>query len=126
MPEFGFDGDMPVGRLAVRSPLRRRRALPPLQCPIPAHTPDSIACLIDDALFPGNSIFMPDGGTARCNVQRGDAHALYRSIRRRFELPDATCLFVCHDYRPGSCAPACETTIAEEKAGNIHVGGNGR
>ena len=124
VPEFGFDGDMPVGRLAVRSPLRRRRALPPLQCPIPAHTPDSIAYLIGDALSPDDSIFMPDGGTARCDLPGGDAHALYRSIRRLFELPDATRVFVCHDYGPGGRAPACETTIAEEKAGNIHVGGS--
>ncbi len=67
---------------------------------------------------------MPDGGTARCDFPGGDAHALYRSIRHLFELPGATRVFVCHDYGPGGRAPACETTIAEEKAGNIHVGGS--
>lgn len=89
---------------------------------VPGHTNDSVAYRIGDALFVGDSIFMPDGGTARCDFPGGDAHTLYRSIQRLFALPDDTRVFVCHDYAPGDRAYACETTIAAQKAGNIHVG----
>lgn len=88
---------------------------------VPGHTNDSIAYRVGDALFVGDSIFMPDGGTARCDFPGGDARLLYRSIRRLFALPDETRVFVCHDYAPGGRAYACETTIAAQKAGNIHV-----
>lgn len=88
---------------------------------VPGHTSDSIAYRIGDALFVGDSIFMPDGGTARCDFPGGDARMLYRSIRRMFALPGDTRVFVCHDYAPGGRAYACETTIAAQKAGNIHV-----
>jgi glyoxylase-like metal-dependent hydrolase (beta-lactamase superfamily II) len=88
---------------------------------VPGHTSDSIAYRIGDALFVGDSIFMPDGGTARCDFPGGDARTLYRSIRRMFALPGDTRVFVCHDYAPGGRAYACETTIAAQKAGNIHV-----
>lgn len=88
---------------------------------VPGHTPDSIAYLVGDALFPGDSIFMPDGGTARCDFPGGDAAQLYRSIQRLYALPDATRVFVCHDYGPDGRAVACETTIGAQKAGNIHV-----
>ena len=88
---------------------------------VPGHTSDSIAYRIGDALFVGDSIFMPDGGTARCDFPGGDARMLYRSIQRMFALPDDTRVFVCHDYAPGGRAYACETTIAAQKAGNIHV-----
>ena len=88
---------------------------------VPGHTNDSVAYRIGDALFVGDSIFMPDGGTARCDFPGGDAHMLYRSIQRLFALPDDTRVFVCHDYAPGGRAYACETTIAAQKAGNIHV-----
>jgi glyoxylase-like metal-dependent hydrolase (beta-lactamase superfamily II) len=88
---------------------------------VPGHTSDSIAYRIGDALFVGDSIFMPDGGTARCDFPGGDARTLYRSIQRMFALPDETRVFVCHDYAPGGRAHACETTIAAQKAGNIHV-----
>jgi glyoxylase-like metal-dependent hydrolase (beta-lactamase superfamily II) len=89
--------------------------------PVPGHTSDSVAYLIGDALFTGDSLFMPDGGTARCDFPGGDAHLLYRSIQRLFELPDATRVFVCHDYGPGGRDAACETSIGEQKRGNIHV-----
>lgn len=89
---------------------------------VPGHTNDSVAYRIGDTLFVGDSIFMPDGGTARCDFPGGDAHTLYRSIQRLFALPDDTRVFVCHDYAPGGRAYACETTIAAQKAGNIHVG----
>ena len=88
---------------------------------VPGHTNDSVAYRIGDALFVGDSIFMPDGGTARCDFPGGDARTLYRSIHRLFALPDDTRVFVCHDYAPGGRAYACETTIAAQKAGNIHV-----
>lgn len=88
---------------------------------VPGHTSDSNAYLIGDALFTGDSLFMPDGGTARCDFPGGDAATLYRSIRRLFDLPDATRVFVCHDYGPGGREVACETTIGEQKRANIHV-----
>ncbi|NOT88978.1 MAG: MBL fold metallo-hydrolase [Lysobacter sp.] len=88
---------------------------------VPGHTNDSVAYRIGDALFVGDSIFMPDGGTARCDFPGGDARTLYRSIHRLFALPDDTRVFVCHDYAPGGRAHACETTIAAQKTGNIHV-----
>ena len=90
--------------------------------PVPGHTSDSNAYLIGDALFTGDSLFMPDGGTARCDFPGGSASTLYRSIRRLFaELPDDTRVFVCHDYGPGGREPACETTIGAQKRDNIHV-----
>ncbi|MFP5374727.1 MAG: MBL fold metallo-hydrolase [Gammaproteobacteria bacterium] len=89
--------------------------------PVPGHTNDSNAYLIGDALFTGDSLFMPDGGTARCDFPGGNARLLYRSIQRLFELPDATRVFVCHDYGPGGREAACETTIGEQKRSNIHV-----
>jgi glyoxylase-like metal-dependent hydrolase (beta-lactamase superfamily II) len=87
----------------------------------PGHTSDSLSYLVGDAVFVGDSIFMPDSGTARCDFPGGDAKLLYASIRRLFELPPATRVFVCHDYRPGGREARCETTIAEERAANIHV-----
>jgi glyoxylase-like metal-dependent hydrolase (beta-lactamase superfamily II) len=89
--------------------------------PVPGHTRDSLAYLIGDALFTGDSLFMPDAGTARCDFPGGDAAMLYRSIQRLYQLPDATRVFICHDYGPGGRAPACETTIGEQKRNNIHV-----
>ena len=88
---------------------------------VPGHTSDSCAYLVGDALFPGDSLFMPDGGTARCDFPGGDAATLYRSIRRMYALPDATRVFVCHDYGPGGRGIACETTIGAQKRGNIHL-----
>lgn len=88
---------------------------------VPGHTPDSVAYLIGDALFTGDSLFMPDAGTARCDFPDGDAATLFRAIRRLFELPDATRVFVCHDYGPGGRAVANETTIGAQRRDNIHV-----
>ena len=89
---------------------------------VPGHTPDSVAYLVDDALFPGDSLFMPDGGTARCDFPGGDAATLYRSIHRLYaKLPDTTRVFVCHDYGPGGRAVACETTLGAQRRDNIHV-----
>ncbi len=88
---------------------------------VPGHTSDSNAFLIGDALFTGDSLFMPDGGTARCDFPGGDAATLYRSIRRMYELPEDTRVFICHDYGPGGRDVACETSIGAQKRGNIHV-----
>jgi len=89
---------------------------------VPGHTSDSCAYLIGDALFTGDSLFMPDGGTARCDFPGGDARTLFRSIRRLFEsLPGDTRVFVCHDYGPGGREVACETTIAAQRRDNIHL-----
>lgn len=88
--------------------------------PVPGHTRDSLAYLIGDALFTGDSLFMPDAGTARCDFPGGDAAMLYHSIQRLYELPGSTRVFVCHDYGNGR-DPACETTIGEQKRSNIHV-----
>jgi glyoxylase-like metal-dependent hydrolase (beta-lactamase superfamily II) len=89
---------------------------------VPGHTRDSLAYLIGDALFTGDSLFMPDAGTARCDFPGGDAATLYRSIRRLYDgLPDDTRMFVCHDYGPGGREVACETTIGDQRRSNIHV-----
>jgi len=87
----------------------------------PGHTSDSLSYLIGDAVFVGDSIFLPDSGTARCDFPGGDAGSLWASIQRLYGLPPATRVFVCHDYAPGGREPRCETTIAAERAGNIHV-----
>jgi glyoxylase-like metal-dependent hydrolase (beta-lactamase superfamily II) len=89
----------------------------------PGHTNDSVSYRIGDALFVGDSLFMPDGGTARCDFPGGSAARLYASIQRLFALPEDTRVFVCHDYAPGGRAPACETTIAAQRDANTHVGG---
>ena len=89
--------------------------------PVPGHTNDSVAYLVGDALFVGDSLFMPDGGTARCDFPGGDAATLYHSIQRLYLLPDETRVFVCHDYGPGGREPRCESSIGEQKHKNIHV-----
>ncbi|MFO1035220.1 MAG: MBL fold metallo-hydrolase [Geminicoccaceae bacterium] len=88
----------------------------------PGHTPACMTYVIGDAAFVGDTLFMPDFGTARCDFPGGDPRQLYRSIRRIFELPDATRLFMCHDYKaPGRDEFACETTVGEERRNNVHV-----
>jgi glyoxylase-like metal-dependent hydrolase (beta-lactamase superfamily II) len=89
---------------------------------VPGHTPADLAYVIGDAVFCGDTIFMPDFGTARADFPGGDAHQLYRSIRRLLSLPAEARLFLCHDYKaPGRDAFAWETTIGAERAGNVHV-----
>ncbi len=88
----------------------------------PGHTPACIAYKIDDAVFVGDTLFMPDYGTARADFPGGDARQLYRSIHKLLSLPDDTRLFMCHDYKaPGRDAYAWETTVAEERKHNKHV-----
>jgi len=85
------------------------------------HTSDSVSYLIGDALFVGDTVFMPDGGSARCDFPGGDASELYRLVQRLYALPPETRVFVCHDYSPGGRAPACETTLAAQRTSNIHL-----
>jgi glyoxylase-like metal-dependent hydrolase (beta-lactamase superfamily II) len=87
----------------------------------PGHTPACATYRVGDCAFVGDTIFMPDYGTARCDFRGGDARTLYRSIRRILALPPETRLFTCHDYAPGGRAFAWESTVAAQRAGNIHV-----
>ena len=88
----------------------------------PGHTPACMTYLIGDAAFVGDTLFMPDYGTARCDFPGGDPRQLYRSIRRLFELPDETRLFLCHDYKaPGRDEFRWETTVGAERRENVHV-----
>jgi glyoxylase-like metal-dependent hydrolase (beta-lactamase superfamily II) len=88
----------------------------------PGHTNDSVSYLIGDAVFVGDTLFMPDGGSARCDFPGGSAARLYASIQRLFQLPASTRMFVCHDYSPGGRPVACETTVGAQREANIHVG----
>ncbi|MES2492687.1 MAG: MBL fold metallo-hydrolase [Pseudomonadota bacterium] len=105
------DGDaLPLGDLAIEV------------MHVPGHTAACVAYRVGDAVFVGDTIFMPDYGSARTDFPGGDARALYRSIRRIFELPPETRLFLCHDYKaPGRDHYAWETTVADQRARNIHV-----
>jgi glyoxylase-like metal-dependent hydrolase (beta-lactamase superfamily II) len=88
----------------------------------PGHTPACVSYRIGDAVFVGDTMFMPDYGTARADFPGGDAHKLYRSIKRILSLPPETRLFMCHDYKaPGRDQYAWETTVGEERARNVHV-----
>jgi glyoxylase-like metal-dependent hydrolase (beta-lactamase superfamily II) len=88
----------------------------------PGHTPACVSYKIGDAVFVGDTLFMPDYGTARADFPGGNARQLYRSIRRILDLPPQTRLFMCHDYKaPGRDAYAWETTVGEERAKNVHV-----
>jgi glyoxylase-like metal-dependent hydrolase (beta-lactamase superfamily II) len=88
----------------------------------PGHTPACVSYKIGDAVFVGDTLFMPDFGTARADFPGGDAHMLYRSIRRVLSLAPETRLFMCHDYKaPGRDQYAWETTVAEERTRNVHV-----
>jgi glyoxylase-like metal-dependent hydrolase (beta-lactamase superfamily II) len=87
----------------------------------PGHTLASIVYLIGDAAFTNDTLFMPDSGTARTDFPGGDARVLWRSIQRILALPDETRLFTGHDYRPGGRPPAWESTVAQQKAGNVHL-----
>ena len=87
----------------------------------PGHTPACMTHVIGDAAFVGDTLFMPDGGSARADFPGGNARTLYRSIKRVLSLPEATRLFMCHDYGPNGRDIRWETTVAEQRAHNIHV-----
>ena len=88
---------------------------------VPGHTPACVAYQVGDAVFVGDTLFMPDVGTARCDFPGGDAKALYASVHRILGLPPETPLFMCHDYPPQNRSVAFETTVAAQRAANIHV-----
>ena len=87
----------------------------------PGHTPACMVHVIEDAAFSGDTLFMPDGGTARADFPGGDARTLFRSIKKVLNLPGETRLFICHDYGPGGRDISWETTISEQRKNNIHV-----
>jgi glyoxylase-like metal-dependent hydrolase (beta-lactamase superfamily II) len=88
---------------------------------LPGHTPACVAYQFGDAVFVGDTLFMPDVGTARCDFPGGDAKTLFTSVRKVLSLPPETRLFMCHDYPPAGRPVAFETTVAAQRAGNIHV-----
>ena len=88
---------------------------------VPGHTPADMAYLVGNTVFVGDTLFMPDVGTARADFPGGNAHTLYQSVQRLLALPPDTQMYVCHDYPPNNRAPAWLTTVAAQKAHNIHV-----
>jgi glyoxylase-like metal-dependent hydrolase (beta-lactamase superfamily II) len=88
---------------------------------VPGHTPADMAYCIGDAVFVGDSLFMPDLGTARCDFPGGSANMMYQSVRRILALPPSTRLFMCHDYPPAGREARWETTVAEQRASNVHL-----
>ncbi|VTU31514.1 Beta-lactamase hydrolase-like protein [Variovorax sp. PBL-H6] len=88
---------------------------------VPGHTPADMAYLVDGSVFVGDTLFMPDVGSARADFPGGNARQLYTSMRRLLDLPPATTMYVCHDYPPSSREPRWQTTVAEQRAHNIHV-----
>ncbi|MDN5507409.1 MAG: MBL fold metallo-hydrolase, partial [Comamonas sp.] len=104
------DGErLPLGRLEL------------LAMHVPGHTPADMAYRVKDAVFVGDTLFMPDVGTARADFPGGDAATLYRSIRRILALPGQTCIWVCHDYPPAGRKPQWQTTVQAQRDSNIHV-----
>ncbi|MFZ6864403.1 MBL fold metallo-hydrolase [Undibacterium sp. Ji67W] len=119
-PEFATDGSQfdvlfkdnetfTIGRLTAKA------------ISLPGHTPADLAYQIADAVFVGDTLFMPDVGTARCDFPGGDARQLFSSIQKLLTLPEDTRLFLCHDYPPAGRPPTLESTVEEQKTHNIHV-----
>ena len=90
----------------------------------PGHTPACMAHVIGDAIFVGDTLFMPDGGTARADFPGGDARTLYRSIHKILALPETYRMFICHDYQPGGREFAFQTSVKEQRESNIHIADN--
>jgi glyoxylase-like metal-dependent hydrolase (beta-lactamase superfamily II) len=119
-PDFAVDGrqfdhllsdgeTLPLGRLGIRI------------VSVPGHTPACVAYQVGDAVLVGDTLFMPDVGSARCDFPGGDAKALYASVKKILSLPPETRLFMCHDYPPDGRAVQFETTVAAQRAHNIHL-----
>lgn len=120
-PQFTTDGSQ-FDRLLSEGDILNVGGLSVQVMHTPGHTPACLSYVIGDAVFVGDTLFMPDYGTARCDFPGGDARTLYASIQRLFELPDSTRVFLCHDYKaPGREEHCNETTIAAERQHNIHV-----
>ncbi|MEM9523499.1 MAG: MBL fold metallo-hydrolase [Pseudomonadota bacterium] len=121
--EFQRDGSQ-FDKLFVDGDTYRIGTLPCFALHTPGHTPACMVHVVGDSVFTGDTLFMPDGGSARADFPGGDAGQLYDSIQRVLSLPDEMRLFICHDYGPGGRAIAWLTTIGEQKAANVHVGGD--
>ena len=119
-PEFRLDGSQ-FDHLFADGETFRIGELSGEALHVPGHTPADVAYRIGDAVFVGDTLFMPDVGTARCDFPGGDAHVLYRSVRRLLALPPETRMFVCHDYPPEGRGPSWQTSVAEQRAANIHI-----
>ncbi len=119
-PQFQLDGSQ-FGHLFTDGETFRIGAMTATALHVPGHTPADMAYRIGDAVFVGDTLFMPDVGTARCDFPGGDAHQLYRSIQRLLSLPADTRLYMCHDYPPAGREAAWQTTVAEQRRANIHV-----
>ncbi|MGE8616908.1 MAG: MBL fold metallo-hydrolase [Achromobacter spanius] len=119
-PEFQLDGSQ-FGRLFADGEVFKIGKLEATAIHVPGHTPADMAYLIGDAAFVGDTMFMPDVGTARCDFPGGNAHELYRSIQRLLSLPGDTRLFMCHDYPPNGRNANWQTSVAAQRNGNIHV-----
>jgi glyoxylase-like metal-dependent hydrolase (beta-lactamase superfamily II) len=110
-----FDRLLDEGEELVAGPLRMRALH------TPGHTPAHMSWQVEDAVFLGDTLFMPDYGSARCDFPGGSAAQLWESVQRLYVLPDATRLFACHDYRPGGRPLRFVATVAEHKATNVHL-----
>jgi glyoxylase-like metal-dependent hydrolase (beta-lactamase superfamily II) len=119
--EFARDGS-DFDRLFADGDTLSIGKIPAIALHVPGHTPADMAYVIGDVVFTGDTLFMPDYGTARADFPGGDARQLYRSIRRLLRLPDETRVFLCHDYKaPGRDQYVWETTISAERKSNVHV-----
>jgi glyoxylase-like metal-dependent hydrolase (beta-lactamase superfamily II) len=119
-PEFRADGSQ-FDRLFADSDLFKLGTLDLHVTATPGHTSDGVSYLIDDAVFVGDTLFAPDGGTGRCDFPGADAATQYRSIQRLYTLPEATRVFLCHDYPAAGAEPTAQTTIGAEKSGNVQL-----
>jgi glyoxylase-like metal-dependent hydrolase (beta-lactamase superfamily II) len=119
-PEFRPDGSQ-FDHLLHDDEEFRIGALTAKALAVPGHTPACMAYQVEDAVFVGDTLFMPDVGTARCDFPGGNAHTLYQSVRKLLSLPAATRLFMCHDYPPSGRDATWQSTVADQRAHNIHV-----
>ena len=119
--EFARDGSQ-FDRLLDDGEVLAVGGIPLIALHVPGHTPADMAYAVGDALFTGDTMFMPDYGSARADFPGGDARQLYRSVRRLMRLPDETRVFLCHDYKaPGRDTFAWETTMLAERTANVHL-----
>ncbi len=103
------DEELPLGNLQINCLF------------VPGHTPACLAYQVSDSIFVGDTVFMPDVGTARCDFPGGNAHALYQSVQKLFSFPSQTKLYMCHDYPPNHREATFQTTILEQRQNNIHI-----
>jgi glyoxylase-like metal-dependent hydrolase (beta-lactamase superfamily II) len=118
--EFAADGTQ-FDRLFADGDAFRIGTLDARVVATPGHTPDSVSYVIGDAVFVGDTVFAPPAGTARCDFPDGSAATLYRSIRKLYELPDATRVFLCHDYPAVDATPLAESSVGAERTANAHL-----